>query len=573
MAAKTWDNGGGDGLWSTGANWSDNAVPATTDTLTFDGTSSADCTIDNVGTWSGGSISVTGAYGGNFIQNVAMTIGGTLTLGTAPASNTWTMNAALNGNFTVSIGAQGTFTRTTGDALASFSINATGILNLGANARVNLISTNSGSTITGTGAITFVTGTTNLVNGTVWDTSGVTSVLCQGSGVAAHALTIGTAETSLQGVPITVTGAGNFTFTGAAYDFNVVAITTSGSGSVIVAATATIDLGASPTTTCNGMTINGVVKVSGTWNQVQLSTASPVVWNVGAGATVSGALTAVNVTGSLTINATGTFPASVVLNLNPNQNTTVTITSTVVTFGTCTLTGSTGVALTIAANTSITLAANQTGGFTGTFTVTGTLNLLGNLTLACPFTTSASSVLSGTGIIKLTDQTWTMNATCTVSNTIGVIMNFAGASGRTFAGAGKTYASFQRTGTGSATLTISGSNTFVGAFTDNDGQVAHSILFTASTTQTAAAWNLKGSTGKILTINSTTATNFVLTTTGGVNIVCSFINVANSTVDAAPVWYAGLTPPSVDGGGGNVNWIFTPPPNSALFRQTAQVVM
>lgn len=46
MATRTWDNGGGDGLWSNPTNWSSNTKPVAGDSVVFDGTSTANCTID-----------------------------------------------------------------------------------------------------------------------------------------------------------------------------------------------------------------------------------------------------------------------------------------------------------------------------------------------------------------------------------------------------------------------------------------------------------------------------------------------------------------------------------------------
>jgi len=37
-AVVTWDGSSGDGLWSTGANWSTGSKPGASDTATFDGT-------------------------------------------------------------------------------------------------------------------------------------------------------------------------------------------------------------------------------------------------------------------------------------------------------------------------------------------------------------------------------------------------------------------------------------------------------------------------------------------------------------------------------------------------------
>src|SRR3989344_3736570 len=45
-ATVTWTNGGGDGLWSTDANWSSGADPTTADTVVFNSTSVTDSTVD-----------------------------------------------------------------------------------------------------------------------------------------------------------------------------------------------------------------------------------------------------------------------------------------------------------------------------------------------------------------------------------------------------------------------------------------------------------------------------------------------------------------------------------------------
>ncbi|MCM8800997.1 MAG: filamentous hemagglutinin N-terminal domain-containing protein [Candidatus Omnitrophica bacterium] len=83
----TWDGGGTANNWGEPDNWDGNVVPQDTDAVTFDGTSSKDCTIDNVGSWSGGSLTITSAYTGTITQNVAITVtsfsqaGGTFTGG------------------------------------------------------------------------------------------------------------------------------------------------------------------------------------------------------------------------------------------------------------------------------------------------------------------------------------------------------------------------------------------------------------------------------------------------------------------------------------------------------------
>lgn len=57
-------------------------------------------------------------------------------------------------------------------------------------------------------------------------------------------------------------------------------------------------------------------------------------------------------------------------------------------------------------------------------------------------------------------------------------------------------------------MTISGSNTF--ADFKDDGSVAHSILFTAGTTQTVTTFTVNGTAGNLITINSTTTATHAL---------------------------------------------------------------
>ena len=60
----TWTNAGGDNLWSNAANWSPNGVPnSASDDVTFDNTSSANCTID-MATTTVQTLTTTAAYGG-----------------------------------------------------------------------------------------------------------------------------------------------------------------------------------------------------------------------------------------------------------------------------------------------------------------------------------------------------------------------------------------------------------------------------------------------------------------------------------------------------------------------------
>jgi hypothetical protein len=74
-ATYTWDNGGGDGLWSTCTNWSSDVCPGAGDIATFDATSVANATIDAS---FGGSIyglDVQSGYTGTITQEKDLIIG------------------------------------------------------------------------------------------------------------------------------------------------------------------------------------------------------------------------------------------------------------------------------------------------------------------------------------------------------------------------------------------------------------------------------------------------------------------------------------------------------------------
>ncbi|HEX4922642.1 MAG TPA: Ig-like domain-containing protein, partial [Bdellovibrionales bacterium] len=74
MNPFTWDGGGGDANWTTGANWHGNAAPNNTQTAIFDGTCSANCnpTIDASITVAG--VKIASTYSGTIAQGAGNTI-------------------------------------------------------------------------------------------------------------------------------------------------------------------------------------------------------------------------------------------------------------------------------------------------------------------------------------------------------------------------------------------------------------------------------------------------------------------------------------------------------------------
>lgn len=76
-ATRTWDNGGGDGKWSTAANWSDDTRPTNADDVVFDATSTANCTVDSNAAWA--TLTTTTGYTGtiNFGASIDTAYGNT----------------------------------------------------------------------------------------------------------------------------------------------------------------------------------------------------------------------------------------------------------------------------------------------------------------------------------------------------------------------------------------------------------------------------------------------------------------------------------------------------------------
>lgn len=609
MATKTWSRTVGDANWSTGANWNGGTVPVTTDTATFDGTSVLDCTIDALAGW-GGPIVIAATYSGIITQSVAVSAttysiaGGTYTIsasfdcttisvtgGIFDASSqasivtramtfsggtirtpttTWTVN---NGSWTQS----GSPTFTDNGCTFSFasSTAATFTMPSFTVTKVTFNKTNVNFTVAsgttcplgtspscscGTGTFTVngvVTWTDTLTLSSPINVSSTGTLTVSGTIRLSvnGSLTFDPSATITASLPLSIVGTIAATITATAYTFATSTISR-GSGTLTIAASTTLPLGANPTTASSVFTINGTVTVSGTWTHSQ-PTAGGVEIVVGATGTVSGALTTLILSSAgLTLNATATWPSNVRLEFI--DDITADLTATAHTFATSLVNKSSG-GFTLAAGTAITL---ENGSTATTTNINGTLTLPNGATYtasAGDFNVSATGTVTTSGAATFaTDTGVTINASATISGAISVLVTANTATARTIALGGKTYANFTRSGSGSGTRTITGTNTFTGTFQDNEGSVAHTIVFPNVTT-TVGDFIVAGSSGKLVTLSRTGgAGTFTLTKTGGGRIDdCDYLSISNSTVDASPEWYAGAN--STDGTG-NTNWIFTAPP-------------
>lgn len=194
--------------------------------------------------------------------------------------------------------------------------------------------------------------------------------------------------------------------------------------------------------------------------------------------------------------------------------------------------------LILADNLTVTSAINVSTGHLDAATnnvnvTTGTVAISGS---------SARTLSMGTGTWTLTGTSTAWSASTITNLTLNqststIKFTNTSASTITFAGGGKTYYNlwFSR-GSSTASITISGSNTF-NDFKDT-GTAAHSLLFTAGTTQTVTTFTVNGTAGNLITINSTTTATHALTKSGGGTITCDYLNIQHSVASPGSTWYA-----------------------------------
>lgn len=305
MAAKTWSNAGGDGLWSNGANWG-GSVPATTDTVTFDATSTANCTIDNLGTWSGGTLTIAATYSGVITQNSGINL---TTAAYSQAGGTFTGHSAATFTSTTFSVTGGTFNQGGAFTSTTFGCTVAGIF-VGGSASMST----TGVTFSGTASLTATSGTWTLA----------------GSFTQSNTPTF-----SAHGGTINVTA--NCTMNAPACTFNRVTINQA-SGDFAVSASTTVPLGSSPAVTQAGF---GAFSISGT---ISASGVISVTGGSGGflsfGGTISGA-TGLTVTNApIFFDAASLIPANFSVTMNITSSTAQTFDGGGLTYGRFYRTGS-----------------------------------------------------------------------------------------------------------------------------------------------------------------------------------------------------------------------------------------
>lgn len=186
--------------------------------------------------------------------------------------------------------------------------------------------------------------------------------------------------------------------------------------------------------------------------------------------------------------------------------------------------------------------AIQTVNFVANTSNTKTLNISGQWTI----TTNTPS--SGWNVA---------NAGTTFNGANSVIIFNTGTSSRTFAGGGFTYGILTYTVAGSTgSLTITGANTF-STINFSDTSNARTLILPASVTTTVMnAFNVQGTAGKLITINSSSAGTAATLSKQSGTVSCDYLSIQDSAAAGGASWYAGGNSTNVSG---NSGWIFTAP--------------
>jgi len=195
------------------------------------------------------------------------------------------------------------------------------------------------------------------------------------------------------------------------------------------------------------------------------------------------------------------------------------------------------------------------GATNGNLTLTnGTLNSNGFNVAALNF-----ALGSGTKTLTMGASTWSIsgnwdaltNGTGFTINAGTSTINMNSASSKSFSGNSKTYYNLRQTGLGA--LSISGFNTF--NIISNTVQPT-TMSFEAASTQTVNNFNVSGTAGNLVTLNSLTpGTRWNLAKNTGGKVLVSYDSITDSAATPAGYWFAPTSQGNVDGGN-NTGWNF-----------------
>ena len=546
MATYYWVGGSGSWTFTATANWSTTnggtggaGPPTTADDVNFTSLSNATSYTVTIATTAPvcRSITVAAPLTGTvtFGGTASLTVFGNFTL---PASGcTWSHTGVINFSAT-----------TTGWTITTNGTSVSSIVNFNGSGGGWTL----GSALTTTSTATLAIGALALSSFTL------TSTTFTASGTSTRSINFGTGN-------ITVTGTGTVWASA-----TVTGFTTSGTQVVNVTnstATATT-IASGALSEANSISFN---ITSGTYTLAFLAGASSTARNVnftGFSGTW-GATVAATIYGNLTLSSGMTLTSSALAMTFGASSGTKTITSNGKTFpfpiafngasGTWQLQDALTQSSTAAPGMTLTNGTldlnGKTASVTTGFTIgAGTKNLTfngGTLTVST----------SGATAFNNANPTGFTTTAGTGTGTISMISTLA----KTFVGGGSTYNCNLNQGA-SGTLTITGSNTFLGI--TNTVQPT-TITFTVSTTQTLTNWGVSGTAGNLITINSSTpGTQATLSKSSG-TVSADYLNIQDSNATGGASWYAGTHSGNIFN---NTGWIFTAPPSGGFIHSFGYIL-
>ena len=198
------------------------------------------------------------------------------------------------------------------------------------------------------------------------------------------------------------------------------------------------------------------------------------------------------------------------------------------------------------------LVDSLTLGSTLTLTLNvGTLDLNAQTATTGLFSSTGAGVRSitfGGGTMVTSGATYTVSGSNFTTSGSGTI-SMTSASSKTFAGGGFSYPTLNQGGAG--TLVITGANTFQNM--TNTVQPC-TITFPASTTTTTANFNLLGTAGNLITLNSSApGTQATINNSSGVFVGGDYFSLRDTNATPANTMYAGRNTTNVSN---NTGWVF-----------------
>ncbi len=167
-----------------------------------------------------------------------------------------------------------------------------------------------------------------------------------------------------------------------------------------------------------------------------------------------------------------------------------------------------------------------------------------------------SSVISLTATTALTVINFSSSSTINAGTSEFIIVN-ASASTRTISLQTRTINILTYTVAGSTGTLVFNSAGTVGTLNFSDASNARTLQFTAATTTTfTGTFNVNGTPGNLISIQSVTAATHTLAKPTGI-VSCDYLSITNSSAGGGATWYAGTNSVNVSG---NSGWIFNAPP-------------